>query len=145
MALQKEILPVEVIPFDGDACHLFIKARAENRVVRLLLDTGASKTLLSEEFVKKTLAQHRRSRNMIPSTGLGSNQIESEWMVLSKLSFGKLVIRSFTCAVLNLQHVNDTYTGAGLRPIQGVLGSDLLLRYRAVLDYDKKVLVLKGA
>ena len=45
--------------------------------------------------------------------------------------------------MLDLSHVNQSYEQIGLKPIDGVLGSDVLLKYNAVIDYEKKILKLK--
>ncbi|OQA10334.1 MAG: hypothetical protein BWY67_01178 [Bacteroidetes bacterium ADurb.Bin397] len=46
--------------------------------------------------------------------------------------------------LLDLSHVNQSYEILKLKPVDGVIGGDLLKRYEAIIDYSKKTLVLKG-
>ena len=50
---------------------------------------------------------------------------------------------NYKTILLDLSHVNNSYEQIKLKPVDGVLGSDLLLKYSAVIDYDKKILKLK--
>jgi hypothetical protein len=47
-------------------------------------------------------------------------------------------------AVLSISHVNTTYQLLNIPKIDGVLGSDFLMKYKAVIDYDKGILRLIG-
>ena len=45
--------------------------------------------------------------------------------------------------LLDLTHVNVSYEKLDLPAIDGVLGSDLMMEYKAVIDYQKKELTLR--
>jgi hypothetical protein len=40
-------------------------------------------------------------------------------------------------AVIDLAHVNNTYAQLKRKPIQGILGSDILRDMKCVIDYGK--------
>jgi hypothetical protein len=42
--------------------------------------------------------------------------------------------------VLDLSHVNKSYEMIGLKPIDGVIGSDLLMKLKARIDFLAKTL-----
>lgn len=63
--------------------------------------------------------------------------------VLNKVKIGEIVLTEYPALLLDLQHVNASYEKLGLSAIDGVVGSDLLQEYKAVLDYEKKELKLK--
>jgi hypothetical protein len=69
--------------------------------------------------------------------------MESQMTLLKKISIGDLVINDYTTVLLDLSHVNGSYQQIGLKPVEGVLGSDILLLYNAVIDYEKKILKFK--
>jgi len=52
------------------------------------------------------------------------------------------MITDYNAAVLDLAHVNKSYERLEIEAIDGVLGGDILNDYKAVIDYDKKELVL---
>jgi hypothetical protein len=53
-----------------------------------------------------------------------------------------LICNNYQAVAMNLSHVNYAYAQIGQKPIEGVLGSDLLKKYKAVIDYPKRKLYL---
>ena len=51
---------------------------------------------------------------------------------------------NYEAAVLNLKHVNQTYEKLKLAPVEGILGGDILLKYKATINYDTRELVLES-
>jgi hypothetical protein len=45
-------------------------------------------------------------------------------------------------AVLPIGHVNQTYQQINLPPIDGVLGSDFLTKYKAIINYPEAMIKL---
>lgn len=44
---------------------------------------------------------------------------------------------------MNLDHVNNAFKKVGIAEIDGVIGADILIRGKAVIDYEKLILYLK--
>lgn len=135
-------IPIRLLNIEGDGFHLQIKIRINGKTANAIIDTGASKTVFDktriDNFLKKeTLTEHERM-----STGLGTASMQSHEVILKKFSIGKLDMLDYKGVVLDLSHVNQTYTTIGLEPIDGVLGSDVMEKYKAVIDYQKKILFL---
>ena len=59
------------------------------------------------------------------------------------IKIGELEIENYRTVLLDLSHVNASYEQVGLKPVDGVLGSDILKMYKAVIDYEKKIVKLK--
>jgi hypothetical protein len=57
---------------------------------------------------------------------------------------GKIEVKNYKTVVIDLSHVNVAYAQLKQKPIDGVLGSDILKRYKAVIDYGKRKLVLSN-
>ena len=72
------------------------------------------------------------------STGLGTNSMESHTVIISRLELGNTVLAGYNAVVLNIDHVNQSYSQLGFPEIDGVLGGDLLSELKAVIDYRKK-------
>jgi len=68
--------------------------------------------------------------------------MESKKVIIDKIQIGEIKIANYNAAVLDLSHVNESYEKLGIEPIDGVLGSDILCDYNAVIDYEKKELSL---
>lgn len=49
----------------------------------------------------------------------------------------------FNIAVLNLQHVNTALQHYKMKPVDGIIGADVLLQGNGIIDYSNRVLYLK--
>ena len=74
------------------------------------------------------------------STGLGTRDMQSQALYLDTLVIGELTVKKYPAVVLDMSHVNISYSELGMEPIDGVLGSDILMKYGAVIDYGKGVM-----
>jgi hypothetical protein len=136
-------IPLKILNIDEEGFHLMIKAYVNNRVAHLIVDTGASKTVFDTARIQKYVKDTNFDTHDKLSSGLGTNTMASQIATLSKIRLGELEIFNYKTVLLDLSHVNNSYEQVGLAPIEGVLGSDILLQYDAVIDYKNKILKLK--
>ena len=68
--------------------------------------------------------------------------MESYTFVIPSLKIGKLKLKQFEAAVLDLSTISTAYETLNLPPVIGVLGGDILHRHGAVINYEKLVLKL---
>jgi predicted aspartyl protease len=123
--------------------HLFVNLEINGIDCRLLLDTGASKTVFDSERVLRFVKSFKIKSNESKSVGLGVSEMETHVVNLKKITIGKLEIKKMEVAVLPIGHVNTTYQQLEIPEIDGVLGSDFLMKYEAVIDYPKMTMTLK--
>lgn len=140
----KQILPIEFIEIEEGNYHLFIYSKIGRKKARLLVDTGASKTAFDQEQILKFVDATKLKKHDINSIGLGSNQVETHLSSLPTIKFGEIKLSQHEIAVLDLSHVNHAYKTLGFPTIDGVLGSDLLHLFNALIDYKKERLVLES-
>lgn len=135
-------IPIEPIALEPGNFHLFIKVKIGVKSARLLLDTGASRTAFdTTQFAKFTQSKHANPLE-IQSIGLGTNEVSTSINCVSSIRFGDLKLAHVEVAVLNLSHVNAAYKQLGLAEIDGVLGADLLMQLKAVINLKKLELKL---
>ena len=137
------IIPFKVLDIAGEGFHLLIKILINKKVAKVIIDTGASKTVFDNQRIKKYVGKKTFEKYDSLSTGLGTSTMTSELVSIKKIKIGELEIVNYKTILLDLSHVNNSYEQIKLKPVDGVLGSDLLLKYSAVIDYDKKILKLK--
>jgi hypothetical protein len=137
------VVPFKILSLDADGFHLMIKVKINGKPANLIIDTGASKTVLDTSRVSKYVKESDFKIHDKLSSGLGTNTMKSQTTSLKKIKIGELEILNYTTVLLDLSHVNGSYEQIGLKPIEGVLGSDILLQYNAVIDYEKRVVKLK--
>ncbi|RLD67776.1 MAG: clan AA aspartic protease [Bacteroidetes bacterium] len=143
--MRKKIsnIPLEMMNIEGDGYHLMIEAEVNNKTVRLLVDTGASKTVFDKTRLQSLIeegAEEEFEDLEQLSTGLGTNSMQGQVAILDSLKIGALQIDNYPVVVLDMDHVNQSYEMLGDRGIDGVLGSDLLKEYDAVIYFKKEIL-----
>jgi predicted aspartyl protease len=140
--IRKTTLPFELLFIEDAGYHLLIKVKVNGKSASLLIDTGASKTVFDKEKVQRFVKESSFTILGKLSTGLGTAKMETHSVVMKKIQLGKLAITEFETIVIDLSHVNQTYLRLDLPEIDGVLGSDVMLKYNAVIDYKKRKLSL---
>lgn len=134
---------IDLITIEEEGFHLVMRAIVNDKEALLLIDTGASRTV----FDKSRLTRFEKSKKMKNldkvSTGLGTNTMETQSIILKKVELGQLTISGLEVMLLDLSHVNASYQKLNLLPIDGVIGSDLLVMYSAEISFEKKLLTLK--
>tara|TARA_Y100000593_G_C4322874_1_gene344868 strand:- start:287 stop:712 length:426 start_codon:yes stop_codon:yes gene_type:complete len=135
-------VPFNIIPIEEDGFHLQLSGKINDNDVNLLIDTGASRSVFDENKIKAILGKNLIEEIEKLSTGLGTNSMQSKKAVLESFKIGDIHLHNYEVAVLDLSHVNQSYTQIGLDEIAGVIGSDLLYDMKAVIDYDKSTLTL---
>ncbi len=139
---MKVEIPITIIAIENDGFHLMIKAKINGNKINLLIDTGASRTVFDINRMKEHIDTDNLEKNERLSAGLGTNTMESQITIIEKLEFSKIKIKKYQAVLIDMSHVNEMYQSIKLPLIDGVLGSDLLLNYKAIINYKKKVLRL---
>ncbi len=131
---------LELLPIEDDGFHILTEVMINGKPARLLVDTGASRTVFDAERIKNFLNARRPRLKKIDklSTGLGTNTMESHSVILKEFLIGETRFDEYHAVVLNMEHVNQSYHMLGHPEIDGVLGSDILNGLKAVIDYRKK-------
>lgn len=118
-----------------------MEVQVEEHSLRMIVDSGASKTAFDLQQVSEWYTEDFE-RNEELSAGLGTAEMESFFFKIDRLCIGALCIADYEAVAIDLSHVNQSYERLGIPNIQGVLGSDILMQYRGVIDYKKMELRL---
>jgi len=128
---SKVIIPIKLIKIEDDGFHLIIKIKINNKVAHLLVDSGASRTVFDINKKQKLI------KNKSLATGLGTDNMISHSSIIKKISFNNHFISNYQGYFIDLSLVNSTYQKIKLKPIDGVIGNDILKKYNAIIDYQK--------
>ena len=139
---MKTIIPIEIFSIEDDGYHLKVEIIVNGKTATMILDTGASRTVFDETRIANFLAIENIEEHDRLSTGLGTSTMVSKKVVIEKLQVGAIEIIDYAAAILDLTHVNQSYEKLGLNSVDGVLGGDILNDYKAVIDYERKELLL---
>ncbi|MEO5571836.1 MAG: retropepsin-like aspartic protease [Bacteroidia bacterium] len=137
-------VPLKTLVIENDGMHLLAKVKINNRIARMIVDTGASRTVLDKNRIHRFVKENNFEKHEALSTGLGTNDMESHIVELRKVEVGGGKLENVVWVLLDLSHVNISYKQIGIKEIDGVLGGDVLSVYDAVIDYGKKQMILKS-
>ncbi len=143
MAMKKKyIIKLKLIRIDSYGCHLSLNGKINGKKAHLIIDTGASQTVFDKNRITEFLGHDVFEKVASLSSGLGTNSMESHLVKVPGFKIGKLEIVNEKMILLDLTHVNQSYEMMKLKPIDGVIGGDMLRKYKARIDYEKKELTL---
>ena len=121
--------------------HFEMKATINGVKGRFILDTGASDTLVSETSFEQFKLKVEDSD--VKVTGAGASNMDSQVSKKNSLAIGKWKAERAVIVLFNLTHVNKGLSSLDVEPIDGIIGTDILKKAKAIIDYEKKYLYLK--
>ncbi len=121
--------------------HFEIKAVINGVKGLFILDTGASSSCVGFEAIKtfKLVA----TDSEIKAAGAGATDMLTQLSKKNTLKIGKWKKSKVALILFNLSHVNAALTSHNSKPVDGIIGADILKKSKAIIDYDKKYLYLK--
>lgn len=141
--LRSTSLPIELLPIDELGFHLCVTVSINRKRCRLVLDTGASRTVFDQDEIKRFVKEGTTEIEGRMSAGLGTDQMQTHSVVLKTFKLGRVVLEDFEALALDLAVLNTSYETLGYEPVIGVLGSDILNAHGALIDFGKKRLTLR--
>ncbi len=69
--------------------------------------------------------------------------METKMSKKNKIKIGKWETNKVILVLFNLTHVNTALINHKSKPVDGIIGADILKKSNAVIDYEKKYLYLK--
>jgi predicted aspartyl protease len=121
--------------------HFEIKATLNGVKGRFILDTGASNSCVGFEAVDHFNLKVKDSN--ILAAGAGASNMETKMSKKNKIKIGKWETNKVILVLFNLTHVNTALINHKSKPVDGIIGADILKKSNAVIDYEKKYLYLK--
>ncbi|MEP7264999.1 MAG: aspartyl protease family protein [Bacteroidota bacterium] len=140
--MKKNIIKLQSVFIPPNGIHLIVNVKINSKTARLVLDTGASQTVLDMNRMMRFTTQKKFEKSDGHSSGIGSSSMESHIFISEKLEIGDFTIVKKELVLLDMIHVNNSYALINKKPVDGVLGGDILKKYKAVINYATKELHL---
>lgn len=137
-------IPLHIIDLHEDGYHPLVEITVYGKPYNLVLDTGASKTAFDHTMLLQAGDEALIKSSDRLSTGLGTNTMTSSTAIINNMYIGELLIPEFEVAVLDLSSINIAYLQLNHPEVLGVLGGDILMKYKAVIDYGEQLLSLQA-
>ena len=121
--------------------HLLIKASINGVRGNFILDTGASNSCVGFECIELLGLTASKSKTM--AAGAGATGMFTQLAKDNQLQIGNWRNPHFQLVIFDLSHVNEALTQHKVKPVQGIIGADILLEGKAIIDYFNHCLYLK--
>jgi hypothetical protein len=121
--------------------HLLIKASINGVKGNFILDTGASNSCVGFESIE--LFKLTAGNSETKAAGAGGTGMITKLAEDNKLHLGKWKTKKFHIVIFDLSHVNQALTQHKAKPVHGIIGADVLLNGKAIIDYYNHCLYLK--
>lgn len=121
--------------------HFEIIAKVNGKKGLFILDTGASDSLVDIDSIEKFDLNVEDSE--VKVAGAGAINMDSKISKKNKIKIGKWQHKKTVLVLFNMTHVNTALQNQNANPVNGIIGTDLLKKGKAIIDYDKKYLYLK--
>ena len=122
---------------EGGGKHIFVPCSIENSKSLMLIDTGCSNTVFdscSEIFANTKLHAIKDSgKNYSLNASIDNVKVGK----IKDFAIGKFVTDINHGIFISLDHINTLYENLLGQRIIGILGSDFLRRYKAIIDFGK--------
>ncbi len=121
--------------------HFKIKATLNGTKGDFIVDTGASNSCVGFEAIEPFNLNVKDSK--IKAAGAGATNMDTKMSKKNNIKIGKWKSDKIVLVLFNLSHVNTALINHNSKPIDGIIGADILKKAKAVIDYEKKHLYLK--
>lgn len=136
---ERPLAVVPLIPYrmDAQGVHLVVDARRGRQILRLLIDTGASNTVIDLKKIRIFDAHPQDSALQIQTAGAAGGRQDAPLVRMKGIKLGELSLPVWDVAGMDFTGIRSAYRSHSLKPVSGILGGDVLQYYRARIDYGR--------
>jgi predicted aspartyl protease len=121
--------------------HLLIKATINGVSGNFILDTGASNSCVGFEGIE--LFNLKAGRSKTKASGAGATGMFTKLAKNNSLKIGRWKTEDLHLIIFDMEHVNLALQQHKAKPVQGIIGADILLEGKGIIDYYNHCLYLK--
>lgn len=121
--------------------HLLVKATLNGIKGNFILDTGASNSCVGFEAI--TTFNLAATDSDTRAAGAGGTGMITQTSLRNTLKLGRWNTKTFGLVIFDMSHVNEALLQYKARPVHGIIGADVLLKGKAIIDYYNFCIYLK--
>ena len=138
IAMRTITVPLTLINLQDDGFHLLVEIVVFGAKQFAVVDMGASRSVFDKGLLEKHISDITVSEETQVATIFSTST--TLLGVIPRLQIGGLTLKLYPSVALDLQSVNDTYLQLGHPAIVAIIGGDILMQYKAKIDYQKQIL-----
>ncbi|WP_162126597.1 retropepsin-like aspartic protease [Flavobacterium phycosphaerae] len=121
--------------------HLLVKATINGVSGNFILDTGASNSCVGFDGIE--LFHLKAGKSKTKASGAGATGMLTQIAKNNTLQIGRWKTAEFHLVIFDMVHVNEALLQYKAKPVHGIIGADVLLEGKAIIDYYNHCLYLK--
>lgn len=121
--------------------HIIIGCKLNGVFGKFIIDTGASNSCVNSLSANKFNIKFKKSHEKAFSATSKIN--ETFYSVNNLLEINKFKINDFKAILFNMSNINDLLKEKNIDEIDGIIGGDFLIEFKANIDYKNSILSLK--
>nr|WP_152378441.1 retropepsin-like aspartic protease [Flavobacterium haoranii] len=121
--------------------HLLITAKINGIKGNFILDTGASNSCVGLEGIEKF--QLNTEISDTKAAGAGATGMETQLSKSNLAQLNRWKFDTLNLVIFDMFHVNLALKQYKMKPVDGIIGADVLLNGKAIIDYYNHYLYLK--
>jgi predicted aspartyl protease len=121
--------------------HLLIKGTVNGIKGTFILDTGASNSCVGLEGIEKFQLFAENSETK--AAGAGATGMDTQLSKKNNLKLSHWKTNNFNIVIFDMSHVNEALRHYKTKAVDGIIGADILLTGKAIIDYSNHYLYLK--
>ncbi len=121
--------------------HYEIFAKINGVEGRFILDTGASNTCVANDRIEYFQLNPKESD--IRAAGAGGRGLSTQIAKKNLFEIGNWKRQKVALILFNMMHVNAALAERNAKPVDGIIGADVLKKAKAIIDYDRDCIYLK--
>ncbi len=121
--------------------HLLIKAKINGVVGDFILDTGASNSCIGFDSIEHFNLITADSDTK--AAGAGGVGMLTQTSSQNTLKMSWWTDKNFSLVIFDMSHVNLALQQYKAKPVHGIIGADILLKGKAIIDYYNNCFYLK--
>lgn len=132
-------IPFQIVELELQSFHIIVNGRIDDVEVTLIVDTGASRTIIDKSYADK-LEKLPVSSDKPMATGLSAEQIPVELYSVARLTLEGVLFENIQSLTADLSAINEVYINLTGKKIGGLIGCDFLLGKVKSIDFKRKYL-----
>lgn len=140
-------MKLKQVTLENGGFHYVAKCIIDDIPALMLIDTGASETVMCTDWIAANKLQSRLTpieRNLITgSKAQDKKQVMNLNLISNRMKCGDLTltIKYPTISVMPLRHISEYHKQLGGRGIDGILGMNIMVEQELKLDLGKAMLI----
>jgi hypothetical protein len=136
---MKKKVPFKIIEIENDGFHPILKAKVNGKSIMLVIDTGASRTVIDSMCLKGLTPIINKTHEPF-AAGVNATQFAVQPFLVPLVAMGEVKLKNVEIFGTDLSQLSDLYEKmTGIR-IGGLLGCDLLKKYSVKLNFNSNVM-----